>query len=141
MLVILSYVLDIRTSVEYDYSYKGTFKKYKTFAIMQPANIADSSMVNDMIEKSIVSRMNFGIPSNHEQTHWLLALRCLKTPKFNGYAQPEIEAGCIVKEDVDYNPQKFYLNSGTCSFNSMTDAKIAPSGKGMQPPCMAQLIY
>ena len=45
--------------VEYDYSYKGNFKKYRTYDIMKPAGPADSSMTNDVIEKSIVARMKF----------------------------------------------------------------------------------
>ena len=45
--------------VEYDYSYKGNFKRYRTFDIMKPAGPADSSMMNESIEKSIVARMKF----------------------------------------------------------------------------------
>jgi PBP1b-binding outer membrane lipoprotein LpoB len=41
--------------VEYDYSYKGNFKKYRTFDIMKPAGLADSTMTNSIIEKSIVA--------------------------------------------------------------------------------------
>ena len=37
--------------VEYDYSYKGNFKKYRTFDIMKPAGPADSTMTNEVIEK------------------------------------------------------------------------------------------
>jgi Domain of unknown function (DUF4136) len=102
--------------VEYDYSYKGTFKKYKTFAIMQPANMADSSMVNDMIEKSIISRMKFlGYRQTANKPHLIIGFKMFEDSlKFNGYSQPDIEAWMhSQKEDVDYNPQKFYLNSGT----------------------------
>jgi hypothetical protein len=34
--------------------------------------------------------------------------------KFNGYNQPDIEEWVRgQKEDIDYNPQKYYLNTGT----------------------------
>jgi hypothetical protein len=33
--------------VEYDYSYKGNFKRYRTFDLMKPTGIEDSTMSND----------------------------------------------------------------------------------------------
>ena len=36
--------------VEYDYSYKGNFKKYRTYDIMKPAGPSDSTMTNEIIE-------------------------------------------------------------------------------------------
>ena len=83
---------------------------------MQPANIADSSMVNDMIEKSIISRMKFlGYRQTTNKPHLIIGFKMFEDSlKFNGYSQPDIEAWMHTqKEDVDYNPQKFYLNSGT----------------------------
>ena len=46
--------------VEYDYSYKGNFKRYRTFDIMKPAGLNDTTMVNDLIERSIIARMQHG---------------------------------------------------------------------------------
>jgi hypothetical protein len=102
--------------VEYDYSYKGTFKKYRTFDIMQPAGRKDSTMMNDMIEKSIVARMKFlGYRQSPNKPHLIIGFKMFEDSlKFNGYAQPDIEEWMRgQKEDMDYNPQKFYMNSGT----------------------------
>src|SRR5215213_1122115 len=45
--------------VEYDYSYHGNFKKYRTYDLMKPIGFSDSTMSNETIEKSILSRMKF----------------------------------------------------------------------------------
>jgi len=45
--------------VEYDYSYKGNFKKYRTFELMKPLGVNDSTMSSEVIEKSITARMKF----------------------------------------------------------------------------------
>ena len=61
--------------VEYDYSYKGNFKKYRTFDIMKPAGPADSTMVNEIIEKSIVARMKFlGYRQSNNKPHLIIGL-------------------------------------------------------------------
>jgi hypothetical protein len=66
--------------VEYDYSYKGNFKKYRTFDIMKPAGVNDSSMMNEVIEKSIISRMKFlGYRQAANKPHLLLVSKCLTT--------------------------------------------------------------
>ncbi len=79
--------------VEYDYSYKGNFKKYRTFDIMKPAGPGDSTMTNDVIEKSIVARMKFlGYRQNPNKPHLIIGFKMFNDSlKFNGYSQPEIE--------------------------------------------------
>ncbi|HEY8934355.1 MAG TPA: DUF4136 domain-containing protein [Cyclobacteriaceae bacterium] len=102
--------------VEYDYSYKGNFKKYRTFDIMQPAGIKDSTMMNEVIEKSIISRMKFlGYKRVSNKPHLIIGFKMFgDSLKFNGYNQPDIEEWVRgQKEDIDYNPQKYYLNTGT----------------------------
>jgi hypothetical protein len=102
--------------VEYDYSYKGNFKKYRTFDIMKPAGPADSTMTNDVIEKSIVSRMKFlGYRQNSNKPHLIVGFKMFNDSlKFNGYLQPEIEDWVKNQsEDIEYDPQKFNLNQGT----------------------------
>lgn len=102
--------------VEYDYSYKGNFKKYKTFDIMKPAGTADSSMINETIERSILSRMKFlGYRQTESKPHLLVSFKMFEdSMKFNGYNQPEIEQWVLEgKEDVNYDPKKLDLNSGT----------------------------
>lgn len=102
--------------VEYDYSYKGNFKKYRTFDIMKPAGVNDSTMVNDVIEKSIISRMKFlGYRQVSNKPHLIIGFKMFNDSlKFNGYNQPDIEEWARnQKEDLNYDPQKFYLKTGT----------------------------
>src|ERR1700712_5412670 len=89
--------------VEYDYSYKGTFKRYKTFEIMRPVGFVDSTMTNDLIEKSILARMNF------------LGYKMFKDSlMFNGYNQPDIETWVKSStEDLEYDQHKYKLKKGT----------------------------
>lgn len=102
--------------VEYDYSYKGNFKKYRTFDIMKPAGPADSSMVNEVVEKSIVARMKFlGYRQSTTKPHLIIGFKMFNDSlRFNGYNQPEIEDWVKNQnENIDYSAQKFTLNSGT----------------------------
>jgi hypothetical protein len=102
--------------VEYDYSYKGNFKKYRTFDIMRPAGPSDSSMINEVIEKSIIARMKFlGYRQASSKPHLIIGFKMFDdTLKFNGYNQPAIEEWIkSQKEDIQYDQQKFYMNSGT----------------------------
>lgn len=102
--------------VEYDYSYKGTFKKYRTFDIMKPAGSHDSTMINEVIEKSIVSRMKFlGYRQSPNKPHLIIGFKMFNDSlKFNGYQQPEIEEWAKnQKTDLKYEPLKFDMQSGT----------------------------
>lgn len=102
--------------VEYDYSYKGNFKRYKTFDIMKPTGTADSSMINTTIERSILSRMKFlGYKQTDNKPHLLVSFKMFQdSMRFNGYNQPEIEQWVTQsREDIDYVPKKLDLKSGT----------------------------
>lgn len=102
--------------VEYDYSYKGNFKKYRTFDIMKPAGPADSSMMNETIEKTIVQRMKFlGYKQSNNRPHLIIGFKMFNDSlRFNGYNQPDIEEWVKSQnEDIDYNPQKYMLKTGT----------------------------
>ena len=102
--------------VEYDYSYKGNFKKYRTFDIMKPAGFNDTTMMNETIEKSIVSRMKFlGYRQATNKPHLIIGFKMFADSlKFNGYNQPDIEEWIrSQKEDISYDPQKFHLKTGT----------------------------
>jgi hypothetical protein len=102
--------------VEYDYSYKGNFKKYRTYDIMKPAGPGDSSMTNEVIEKSIIARMKFlGYKQNPNKPHLIIGFKMFDDSlKFNGYAQPEIEEWIKSQnENINYDQQKFTLNTGT----------------------------
>lgn len=102
--------------VEYDYSYKGNFKKYRTFDILKPTDRADSSMMNDVIEKSIVARMKFlGYRQAETRPHLIIGFKMFNDSlRFNGYNQPDIEEWVKSQPvDLDYTPQKFTLQTGT----------------------------
>ncbi|MFN6087334.1 MAG: DUF4136 domain-containing protein [Cyclobacteriaceae bacterium] len=102
--------------VEYDYSYRGNFKRYRTFSIMKPLGIVDSTMTNAMIEKSIVARMKFlGYRQTVSKPHLIVGFKMYSDSlKFNGYDQPDIEAWVKTQdEDLDYHKKKLDMKSGT----------------------------
>lgn len=102
--------------VEYDYSYKGNFKKYRTFDIMRPAGAIDTTMMNEVIEKSIIARMKFlGYRQVTNKPHLIIGFKMFADSlKFNGYNQPDIEEWARTgKEELNYDPQKFNMKSGT----------------------------
>jgi hypothetical protein len=102
--------------VEYDYSYKGNFKRYRTFDIMKPAGIVDTTMVNEVIEKSIIARMKFlGYRQASNKPHLIIGFKMFNDSlKFNGYIQPDIEEWVRnQKEDLNYDAQKYNLKMGT----------------------------
>lgn len=101
--------------VEYDYSYRGNFKKYRTFEIMKPLR-TDSSMMNDQIEKAIISRMKFlGYKQSATRPHLIIAFKMFADSlRFNGYNQLDIEEWIRTqKEDLSYDKQKYTLSEGT----------------------------
>jgi len=102
--------------VEYDYSYKGNFKKYRTFEIMRPVGIVDTTMENEVIEKSIISRMKFlGYKQTDNRPHLIIGFKMYgDSLRFNGYDQPEIEEWVkSQREDIDYDSKKMDLKTGT----------------------------
>ena len=102
--------------VEYDYSYKGNFKKYRTYDIMKPAGPSDSTMTNEIIEKSIVARMKFlGYKQNPNKPHLIIGFKMFADSlRFNGYSQPEIEEWVKTQnENMNYDQQKYNMNTGT----------------------------
>ncbi len=102
--------------VEYDYSYKGNFKKYKTFELMKPIGMRDSSMSSEVIEKSIAARMKFlGYKKTSTRPHLIVSYRMFADSlKFNGYTQPEIEIWMKTgKDELNYDRKKFNLKTGT----------------------------
>ncbi|MCI0750929.1 MAG: DUF4136 domain-containing protein [Flammeovirgaceae bacterium] len=101
--------------VEYDYSYQGNFKKYRSFDIMRPG-ISDSTMINAVIERSILSRMKFlGYRYTENKPHLIIAFKMFQDSlQFNGYVQPEIEDWVRNETDkVAYDQKKFDLKTGT----------------------------
>ena len=117
LLLILSSCLGYKElPVEYDYSYRGTFKKYRTFDIMRPTGEVDSTQTSKLIENSILSRMKFlGYRQSERRPHLLIGYKMFTDSlRFNGYIQPEIEEWVKTQDGtLNYDPLKYNLKSGT----------------------------
>ncbi len=101
--------------VEYDYSYRGNFKRYRTFDIMKNGS-KDSSMTNDQIERAIQARMKFlGYKQSTTKPHLIIGYKMFPDSlTFNGYNQPEIEDWIKSQTaDLNYNAQKYDIKTGT----------------------------
>ncbi|MFM8346511.1 MAG: DUF4136 domain-containing protein [Bacteroidota bacterium] len=101
--------------VEYDYSYRGNFKRYRTYDIIR-AQERDTTMINDQIEKSIIGRMKFlGYKQSTNKPHLLVGFKMYYDSMFfNGYDQPDIEEWVKTQsQEFDDNKQKYSLNTGT----------------------------
>lgn len=102
--------------VEYDYSYKGNFKKYRTFDIMQPADPNDKTMLNATIEKSIIARMKFlGYRQTDSRPHLIIGYKMFEDSLvFNGYNQPDIEEWMRnPDQNLNYDAKKLNMRTGT----------------------------
>lgn len=102
--------------VEYDYSYRGNFKRYRSFDIMKPIGVSDSTMYNGVIERSILSRMKFlGYRQTDNRPNLLISYKMFgDSLRFNGYIQPDIEEWVKTQNvDLDYDAQRYNLKTGT----------------------------
>ena len=102
--------------VEYDYSYRGNFKRYRTFDIMKQAGAVDSTMTNSVVEKSILSRMKFlGYKQTANKPHLIISFKMFPDSlKFRGYEQPDIEAWIETEiESLKYHKKKLDMTTGT----------------------------
>jgi len=101
--------------VEYDYSYRGNFKRYRSFEMIH-TDIEDTSLLNQVVEKSIISRMKFlGYHQVNHRPHLLISFKMFTDSlQFTGYQQPAIEEWVeSQREDLTYDKQKYDLKSGT----------------------------
>jgi Domain of unknown function (DUF4136) len=101
--------------VEYDYSYKGNFKRYRTFELMS-ASSADTSLTDQLIKKSILARMKFlGLRRTDRRPHLIIGYKIFNDSlRFNGYLQPSIEEWVKTQnQNLSYDPQKYTLQTGT----------------------------
>ncbi len=102
--------------VEYDYSYRGNFKRYRSFDILKPIGVSDSTMYNGVIERSILSRMKFlGYRQTDNRPNLLISYKMFgDSLRFNGYIQPDIEEWVKTQNvDLDYDAQRYNLKTGT----------------------------
>ncbi len=103
--------------VEYDYSYHGKFKKYRTYAFLQNATLTyDSSMSNEIIEKVIKDRLGVqGYRYKDIKPNLLVSYKIyFDSLRFRGYDQPNIEDWVrYSKTSVDYDEHSYNLKKGT----------------------------
>ncbi len=103
--------------VEYDYSYHGKFKKYKSFAFFKNSTaVSDSTVSHVIIEDIIKSRLQTqGYNYKLEKPNLLVSYKIYyDSLNFRGYDQPDIETWSkYAKGDMDYNPRKYNLRKGT----------------------------
>lgn len=124
-LILLVFALSILTGcysyreypVEYDYSYHGKFKKYKSFAFLQnSASLRDSTVSHEVIENIIKSRLQTqGYNYKLEKPNLLVSYKIYyDSLNFRGYDQPDIETWVKYEKDTeDYHPRKYDLRKGT----------------------------
>ncbi len=104
--------------VEYDYSYHGRFKRYKSFAFMEN-NVAeqDTSTVNNQVIKDIIKTrlQNQGYRYRTERPNLLVTYKIYyDSLNFRGYDQPDIESWVKYEREMEeYNPRKYDLRKGT----------------------------
>jgi len=101
--------------VEYDYSYKGNFKRYRTFELMTDAYV-DSSLTDQFIKKSILARMKFlGFRRTGRRPNLIIGYKIFNDSlRFNGYLQPSIEEWVKTRNpDLSYEQQKYTMQTGT----------------------------
>ncbi|UCS92450.1 DUF4136 domain-containing protein [Echinicola marina] len=77
---------------EYDYDYRGNFKKYKTFAFMEDTG-TDSIKHIPIIDKTIISRLNSqGFKHQISQPDILIYYKLfISQVRYRGYVQPEFD--------------------------------------------------
>ena len=117
---------------EYDYSYRGNFKRYQTFGFVAETGVDDSSF-RPVIEKTIVSRLGSqGFRFKDKNPDMLITYKLFfDQVKYRGYVQPdfdmwlqkkgvpvsEVEEEEEEKEEQrekgeDYNKVKYQENEG-----------------------------
>ncbi|MBD8489067.1 DUF4136 domain-containing protein [Echinicola sp. CAU 1574] len=77
---------------EYDYDYRGNFKKYKTFAFMEDTG-TDSVKHIPIIDKTIISRLNSqGFRHQIDKPDILIYYKLFVNQiRYRGYVQPEFD--------------------------------------------------
>lgn len=104
--------------VEYDYSYHGNFKRYKSFAFLQNNTFDEdtAAVSNEVIRNIIKNRLQTqGYRYKQEKPNLLVSYKIYyDSLNFRGYDQPDIESWVkYQREDEEYNPRKYDLRKGT----------------------------
>jgi hypothetical protein len=83
---------------------------------MHPVGLEDTLGLNQVIERSVVSRMKFlGYKQSDNKPHLIVSFKMYADSlNFNGYNQVDIEEWIKTqKEDLVYDKQRYNLKSGT----------------------------
>lgn len=116
---------------EYDYNYQGSFKRYKTFAFVEPT-IPDTTLLTPVLTATIGARLGSqGFREKTEKPDLLVSYKIFTDSiRYRGYVQPEFDywlkrTGAQVIEvdeeeerekelekDETYNSVKYKENSG-----------------------------
>ena len=101
--------------VEYDYSYHGKFKNYKTYAFISHT-LEDESMSSEIIRNAIVNRLGLqGYRHKESKPNLLVSYKIYyDSLNFRGYEQPEIEKWVKYQNtEENYDPRQYNLRKGT----------------------------
>ncbi|WP_297336369.1 DUF4136 domain-containing protein [Algoriphagus sp.] len=77
---------------EYDYNYQGSFKRYKTFAFVQPSD-SDTTILAPVLTATIGARLGSqGFREKNEEPDMLVSYKIFTdSVKYRGYVQPEFD--------------------------------------------------
>lgn len=118
-LIVFSSCMRREYVLEYDYDYRGNFKKYSSFNFMRNAKIDQDSAelaYKPLLEEAIKSRMEIlGYKLSEDKPRLLVAYSIFyDNMKFRGYNQPELDRWVEKAVDEDkYDPIKLELKEGT----------------------------
>lgn len=101
--------------VEYDYSYHGKFKNYKTYSFISHS-IEDGSLTSNVIREAIENRLGLqGYKYKENKPNLLVSYKVYyDSLNFRGYEQPEIEKWVKYQNmEEDYDPRRYNLRKGT----------------------------
>jgi len=102
--------------VEYDYSYHGKFKKYKSYAFLENQSLDESSVSNAVIERAITRRLDLqGYKKKDIKPNLLVSYKIyFDSLNFRGYDQPDIEKWVKSQRlDIEYDQRNYELKKGT----------------------------
>jgi hypothetical protein len=116
---------------DYDYNYTGSFKKYKTFAFVNPSDVGiDTTVLVPVLNSTIGARLGSqGFREQDSKPDMLVSYKIFSdSVRYRGYVQPEFdywlnrtgktyrnEQGEIEREqekDETYNMVKYQQNNG-----------------------------
>ena len=114
-LILSSCFLNRELPVEYDYSYRGNFQKYRSYAFMDMTD--DETEQDHLIRNSIISHMNFlGYKLKYTKPDLLISyVMFADSLNLMGYNQIAIEQfveGNRFK-DYEYDSKRYPMKSGT----------------------------